>query len=510
MAVPPSRNDLDGWVCLGLAVLALVLVLASARVAHPEEDAAMLMRYAQNFADGHGIVYNPSGPPVDGATDLLLVPITAVPIWLGLSVDDSFSVVGGGAVIACVCLLYLFARRRGCSVATSAAIALFVLTGKALFYLERAYMAPVFGLAVLVLWMATDRLRRHGVDRSGVVRFVAAALVAGLVRPEGFAFAGLALLSLLISGLPSERRALLRPASWIAGGAVVFVAARWAYFGAPLPNPAYVKAGGALHLDSLKYSVGWTLLLAAPALTVLALGVVLKTTRRLALSQIAPVVLATSMWVLLSNATNSGGRFQYAGASLAFSGAVIVLPDLLTTARSMLERRAPTAWPAACVGVVGLVSLGLGAQGVALVSGFRARPPTAYDAVGDALGRFRGGGRTLLTTEAGTVPLRVGWRSIDAWGLNDAQIAHAGGISQARIAEERPDVIIIHGSGPGRWNAMIAELDTYVRTQRYLVAVPFDGSDPDLIENDWRIYVRPDAGDPDALINALHYELAGQ
>ena len=39
----------------------------------PFEDAAMLMRYAQNFAGGHGIVWNIGEHPVDGATDFLFM-----------------------------------------------------------------------------------------------------------------------------------------------------------------------------------------------------------------------------------------------------------------------------------------------------------------------------------------------------------------------------------------------------------------------------------------------------
>ena len=50
----------------------------------PFEDAAMLMRYAQHLADGHGIVWNVGGHPVDGATDFLFMAASALLIKLGL------------------------------------------------------------------------------------------------------------------------------------------------------------------------------------------------------------------------------------------------------------------------------------------------------------------------------------------------------------------------------------------------------------------------------------------
>ena len=51
----------------------------------PFEDAAMIMRYAENLSAGHGIVWNPGEPPVDGATDFLFMVSVAALHKLGLS-----------------------------------------------------------------------------------------------------------------------------------------------------------------------------------------------------------------------------------------------------------------------------------------------------------------------------------------------------------------------------------------------------------------------------------------
>ena len=58
-------------------LLAITVVTAGAVLtvinfgAHPHEDAAILMRYADHFANGHGLVWNIGDDPVDGATDFL-------------------------------------------------------------------------------------------------------------------------------------------------------------------------------------------------------------------------------------------------------------------------------------------------------------------------------------------------------------------------------------------------------------------------------------------------------
>ena len=50
----------------------------------------------------------------------------------------------------------------------------------------------------------------------------------------------------------------------------------------------------------------------------------------------------------------------------------------------------------------------------------------------------------LATTEAGLLPLYSTWRAVDAWGLNDAWIAHHGGITEEYLDRYRPEVIVFH------------------------------------------------------------------
>jgi hypothetical protein len=43
----------------------------------PNEDAAILMRYSEHLAEGHGIVWNVGDRPVEGATDFLFMVLLA-------------------------------------------------------------------------------------------------------------------------------------------------------------------------------------------------------------------------------------------------------------------------------------------------------------------------------------------------------------------------------------------------------------------------------------------------
>jgi hypothetical protein len=53
---------------------------------HPHEDAYILFRYAEHLAAGLGIVYNPGGPPTEGATDFLWLVLLAGLVRAGADV----------------------------------------------------------------------------------------------------------------------------------------------------------------------------------------------------------------------------------------------------------------------------------------------------------------------------------------------------------------------------------------------------------------------------------------
>jgi hypothetical protein len=98
-------------------------------------------------------------------------------------------------------------------------------------------------------------------------------------------------------------------------------------------------------------------------------------------------------------------------------------------------------------------------------------------------------GFTLATTEAGLLPLYSEWRAVDAWGLNDAYVAHRGGIDEAYLDRYRPEVIVAHAFfSPGLpdhgervetrslgrpWYRMVMTLKGYAQSRDYDLAACF-------------------------------------
>ena len=83
------------WVWLLGAVMVGGLVHMSLYLL-PFEDAYISFRYAENLANGHGFVFNPGGPPVEGFTSFGWVVLLALAHVLGGVVPDA-------AVVLSVC-----------------------------------------------------------------------------------------------------------------------------------------------------------------------------------------------------------------------------------------------------------------------------------------------------------------------------------------------------------------------------------------------------------------------
>ena len=93
--MPLIRRYVD-WLACALLIL-ITLAYAASFVnfnVPPYEDAAMLMRYADHLAHGHGIVWNIGEHPVDGATDFLFMAVSAGLIRIGVPVGRSVRLIG--------------------------------------------------------------------------------------------------------------------------------------------------------------------------------------------------------------------------------------------------------------------------------------------------------------------------------------------------------------------------------------------------------------------------------
>lgn len=474
----------------------------------PFEDAAILLRYSKHVAEGHGVVWNVGEPPVDGATDFLFMLAVAGLHRAGLALQDAVRGLCFASHLLTVALIYLAVRRLHGSRQWMAALsAAYLAVGPGLAYTSACFGTPFFALFACLTWILANRLAREDASRRAALLFALSGLVMGLIRPEGVFLALLMLIAVVF--MRGVRRSL-EPIVWFVGVFAVlggaYFAWRWHYFGYPLPNPFYKKGGGALHWDGLVVSVRGAARFSLPFALAFLAGFRSRDTARQAAFALIPIAGFVGLWVLLSSEMNYHWRFQYAIQPIF----LIAWPPLveglfaewrLPPWRSLAPRSRLTA---AVLG--GAVFLGV------LVYHHRmSRLPVLYAdgnaAVGRALRDFRGRGYTIAVSEAGLLPLYSEWRAIDTWGLNDAWIAHHGGITEDYLAKQNPEVIAFHAYFSPlvppvvntEWDAMVVKLKDYAEKRGYILAAVFGETPYDT----QHFYVRPDFPDAAEIIRRI-------
>jgi hypothetical protein len=503
-----------------VAAAAVYVALAVPWARPPYEDAAMLLRYAMHVADGHGMVWNIGDPPLDGATDLLFTLAVAAIMRLGVPVHLAARLLGVGAHLLTVLLVYIVPRRLyGAPAMVCASSALFLSLGPAKSYIGAEFGTTFFAAWVALAWAVALIAAETGSRRAGWALPILGVLL-GMARPEG-AILGVSFLVAVAAyrGGADGWRLFARAALTFGALGAVYFAARWRYFGHPLPNPFYIKGGGHIFVDSLRASIGNLVRLAGPFLPLLALGLSSReTTRRLALVS-GPAAIFIGAWVLLSNEMNFNMRFQYAVLPML----LMTWPGVILAWRpqwSGMWRAQPLRSRAALVMAAAITVVMIGVR-----QHFRATGDAPIDSrreVGERLARYEPRGYTLVVSEAGLLPLYSGWRAIDAWGLNDAEIARSGGVTNEYLDRSRPAVISFHAyfspaappaatSGArhlGRWDTMTMTLYQYANLRGYRLAACFG-----LRSDDTHFYfVRSDLPDTQRIIDDIRstpYTLGG-
>jgi arabinofuranosyltransferase len=221
------------------AALALISVLAIAwawQLRWLSDDAFISFRYARNWADGHGLVFN-VGEPVEGYTNFLWTALLAGAYWLGADIPATAVVLCLASHVGVLILTTRLARRlapEGRPVLVSlAAIAL------ATSYLTATYatggLETTFG-ALLVL-AALERAHAGQPLAAGAL-----GIAATMAHPDHAIFY-VALGAVLLYRRTRLRQLLLYAAPFF----LVFVPYflwRWSYYGLPMPNTYYTKSGG--------------------------------------------------------------------------------------------------------------------------------------------------------------------------------------------------------------------------------------------------------------------------
>ncbi|HTL48319.1 MAG TPA: hypothetical protein VL688_09720 [Verrucomicrobiae bacterium] len=465
----------------GLFLATLAVFLSSLNL-YLAEDAHILMRFARNLAEGHGLTWNPGMDPVEGATSFLWTVLLAAFYKAGMGFEISVPLLNG-LCLAAAGLAVFFGTARLASVSWHPG---FVAAGILVFspltlQIRAGFETPLFALfmtTVVISFMHLDDPSARVREAASAV-MAAAGLLLGLTRPEGVVFyafffaAGLAVL------LPEERGQFCRHALlfFVMPGFVYFLW-RWQYFGYLLPNTFYAKSmvGKGLFRENFSSGAGYLRRISvymAPYLALILLGSARMPPplRRKTLLAFLGLCFFPLLYFLIFQAQNIGHRFQ-----------MPVVPGLLFLAVLAAEALRPAlkkAWvPAVLLGGFLLV-LDSSAKSAAVA--YDQGLDTDRILIGRALQPYAKPGRIMVVSEPGYLPYYSEWLSVDALGLYDETIAHRG-LTEDYLKRLSPDLIMFHavkGEAAddmggrywyGRWNVMVRTLHAYAEKKGYLLA----------------------------------------
>ncbi len=456
------------------------------------DDAMVSMRYAKNFAEGHGLVWNPGAERVEGYTNPLWVLYMALVHLLPIPPSKMSLVIQVTAAVLLGLNLY-YVRRIALAISgRSRTVAWGAVALTAVYLPINFWSLQGMEVSVLVplITMCTS-LAIDGLDSGRFPRLVYVLLGIGtLVRPDMVVpFA--AVVSFMLVADPAHRRSHL---AWGGGVLTIMIAAQtllrlWSY-GDVLPNTSYLKMTGVplfVRLTRGLYVLLQFVWRANPLLFLITVILALRRDRRIWLL----------FWLLASQLAYSvyvgGDAWEYWGGSnryisIVMSGFFVLLSFALYLVAAALAQIVVADRPAGFVAARGvqklifalsvlyaIISLNSIHGPAALAEAALIRPPlhTGTGAGNDQdvqvallLRDATTPDASVAVLRAGTVPYFADRYAIDLFGKTDPYIAHgpakdlSGGLIDFRnfrpghmkfdfdhsIGRLRPDVILHLGS----------------------------------------------------------------
>ncbi len=437
------------------AAWALLVLVCAAFVAHAlyylfvQDDAYIFFRYSENWINGWGPVWN-QGERVEGYTS---------PAWLGIltllrlatgSFEPGVHVLSLGFGVGVLILLFMLAGAISRDAWAGLAAALLMASDRTFALWSTSGMETrLFGFLVVGSALLVWRKSQNQVSTTEDFLLGPTLLLLCLTRPEGFLFAGLMILFLLIS------RPTTLPSRWGASGLALWAAGagvhlwwRWSYYGDPLPNTFYAKVPGFDFNSGFSFvadfATSFPIFSLAAILALLYHLIVALVTRTPTFnSALSAIIVVYSGYVIAIG----GGFMEFRMLDVVMAPASVVI---VTAMWSLFRKMTPSMVSASAIAIVVMgatIGLNDGMQ-------FEDRPHAvmtrtemwedstkAWILVGQFFGRTALPGESLATTAAGAIPYFSKIPSLDMLGLNDHFIAHlphteGGGVGHRKMAPE--------------------------------------------------------------------------
>ncbi|MFQ5886300.1 MAG: hypothetical protein ACE5II_03590, partial [Anaerolineae bacterium] len=432
------------------------------------DDAYISFRYAQNFARGHGLVFN-IGERVEGYTNFLWTVLLALFILVGVEPGPLAMALGSLFALGTMILVYgKFAQR-----ALVLSLSLFLLAVDGSFALWSVGGMETAIFTFLLLSGIFAYLQEGEDERLALLSGLLFALAA-LTRPEGVLVFVVTLLHRAFHRLLVERRLLgspdlLRILSFLGLYGPYFLW-RYNYYGYLLPNTFYAKvttqgvsaqiARGFAHLRTFwGVHLGWLLI-------PFSLVPLLKRKANFACSYLVLVVLVYLSYIVYVGGDWSVGRFFVPILPALYLLVAMGVGEVYMSLQTWFKARGREGYLRgagsllALGGVLALFSFSsLGGEHALFIQRFQAKEAArARVMMGRWLREHLPPDTLIAVDAAGQIPYYSEMRALDMFGVNDEHTAHMKVETMGQgtpghekldfdyIMWRRPDLIVVYGN----------------------------------------------------------------
>ncbi|WP_326857345.1 hypothetical protein, partial [Noviherbaspirillum sp.] len=416
------------------------------------DDSFITFRYARNFIDGFGLVFNPqdAGEPTEGLTSPLYAILLALMSLSGVSFTLIAKALGAAACLLAAVLIgrivfgvhrHLADTNHGVSHLAAAGAAAYFLADQyvavnAVSGMETACSALAFAYFLYLVWQT-----RSGQATAG--RSIGIGVIATIVpmlRPE-MAAVVIVFFACLASLNPPSRRSILTAALTFLILGTLYFAARYLYYGLPFPLPFYVKQGdhGLMGMIEIERFAKHMPLMLIGSVALFACLIVRRRSERsfaadFLIALFAAVALQIGYYATIKHIMGLGLRY--------FQPIIIGLIILGFSSLACIKgRRSPSAiaWTLRAVAAGILVVASVQAVRIKdahdwLIKGYEPVGRRVVD-IGITMKAVADGEAfTMAVFDCGAIPYHAEFQTIDLAGLNNKAIA-LGGVGEASIRE---------------------------------------------------------------------------
>lgn len=397
------KNSDERWMFIGLLVCALVLAITYGVCT--QDDAFISFRYAENLANGHGLVFNP-GQRVEGFSNPLWTLIFSVIIAVGLDPVFSSVLLGYLSIAFLGWSTHRLAKSLGV-IPLIAVAAVLLDPGMLLEGVQGLETVFYSGLITLGLALTIDERAKEQDHWHSTLVFAAAMLT----RPEAPLLIFLIHLGLCIQD-QQWKRSLMKGRDLLGVLLLIFVL-RLGYYGELFPNTYHAKVGGMAIGRGLEYLKTYTIY--HPLMVLSLCFTMLSKKEDNGWMSVLSLCGGLLVYLLVI-----GGDFKPTGRFvLPVTGA---LACCVAHLGSVVESRSQRwLWPA-------LLALALIARGHMYVTSLgwakdRRQNLVARKVIGLWLREHTDVNTLLAIHSVGVIPYYAKRRTIDMWGLTDKVIA---------------------------------------------------------------------------------------